>query len=306
MENQVTVDIVRQAVMGAAIRNYGELYASYGGIPQQCIDAARIISDNYAEFEKLVWKQLSSLPMIHRFCGHLIRKRLRQKGILISPIISAIFDEQHSLEQRLNNIRSIPGVDELQKEYRGSNHPDLGDVTDEAIVDFGAEILTLDFLSRLGFSNVRKMTKVSNEAHLDITAERDGKCYAVEVTRKREIRGWQTLPYGNLEDCNAPANQDRIRKLILHALVSKENQFVRTMDANTIDNTVIRVVAIRTSDYGFAECIDQAEQIARGLLAEPENWEHVDCMWLISNSAVEESRWLCKKAIGAVSLSIAA
>jgi len=302
-QGRLTIETVRKAIMGATISNSGELYASYGEIPQQCIDAACIICDNYAEFEKILQERLSSLPMIHHFFGRLIRNRLQQKGILGSPIIRAIFDDGQSLEQRLSRIQSVPGVDGLRREYRGSNHPDLGYLTDEAIVDFIAEVLVLDFLARLGFSEISKVLETSSRAHLDIMAEWSGKCYAVEVARKREVHGWQMLPYGNLEDCDAPSNQNRIRKALLHILASKENQFSRAVEVGTIDSTVVKVVAIRTSDYGFAECISQAERIGRELLAETGNWEHIDCIWLIPNTSVKESRWLCKSCTNTVSSS---
>lgn len=302
-QGQVTVEIVRKAIMGAVIGNSGELYASYGEIPQECVTAVRIVNDHYAGFESLVWQRLSDLPMIRHFFGRLIRKRLQQRGVLVSPIISAIFDDQQGLEERLRRIQSIPGASELRREYRGSNHPDLGHVTDENTVDFAAEVLVLDLLGGLGFSSIIKAERANSSAHVDIVAERYGKLYAVEVTRKREIRGWQTLPYGNLEDCDSSANQDRIRRVLLHTLASKENQFSRAMEAGTIDGAVIKVVAIKTSDYGFAECIGQAERIARELLAEEGNWEHIDCIWLVPNIAVKASRWLCKRHGDAVSPS---
>lgn len=294
IENGVTVEVVRKAIMGAAIRNNGELLVSYGGIPQECKAAAQVVNNNYAQFEQMVWKRLSDLPEIKHFFGRLVRTRLRQKGILISPIISAIFDDQPKLEERLSRVRSIPGVEELYKEYRGTSRLDQGYITDEDIIDLSAEVLALDLLIELGFSNIIKMQETNSEAHADITAERDGRHYAVEVTRKREIRGWQTLPYGNLEDCEAATNQDRIRKVLLHTLVSKDDQFSRAIDAGTIDDATIKVVAIKTSDYGFAECISQAKKIACELLSEEGNWRHIDGIWLMPNTSVRDSCWLSK------------
>jgi hypothetical protein len=242
----------------------------------------------------MVWQRLSDLPEIKCFFGRLVRTRLRQKGILASPIISVIFDDRPKLEERLSRVRSIPGVEELCKEYRGTSHPDLGHITDEDIIDLSAEVLALDLLTELGFSNITKVQETNSKAHVDITAGQDGKYYAVEVTRKREVRGWQTLPYGNLEDCEAVTNQDRIRKVLLHTLASKDDQFSRAIDAGTIDSTMIKVVAIKTSDYGFAKCISQAKKIARELLGEKGNWLYIDCVWLMPNASARDSCWLCK------------
>lgn len=294
IENNITVEVVRKAIMGAGIRNSGELLASYGGIPQECIAAAQVVSNNHAQFEQMVWQRLSDLPEIKYFFGRLVRARLRQKGILASPIISVIFDDQPKLEERLGRVRSIPGVEELCKAYRGTSHPDLGHITDEDIIDLSAEVLALDLLAELGFSNITKVQEANSKAHVDITAEWDGRYYAVEVTRKREVRGWQTLPYGNLEDCEAATNQDRIRKVLLHTLASKDDQFSRAIGAGTIDSAMIKVVAIKTSDYGFAECISQAKKTACELLSEKGNWLHIDCVWLMPNTSVRDSCWLCK------------
>jgi len=280
--DQVTVETVRKAIRGAHIRNSVELYASYGGIiPQECLDAAEAIRDNYAEFEKLLWDRLSALPLTQKFFGHLIRVRLKQKGILASPIISAIFDDQRRLEHRLQNIQSIPGVEDLLL----------------------AEILVLDFLVQLEFSGICKVSEQDSKAHIDIVAQKDGKRYAIEVTRKKEIKGWKTLPYGNLEDCDALINQGKIRKRLRQALSSKEDQFSRSLDAGTIDCSMTGVVAIKTSDFGFAECINQAEQIARELLARPNEWRHVDCIWLVPNVDVKQSRWVCRNAADIVKAS---
>lgn len=75
--HQVTVEIVRKAIMGAAIRNSGELFASYGGISQERIAAAQAVSDSYTQFEDVVWEQLSDLSEIEYFFGGLIGTRLR-------------------------------------------------------------------------------------------------------------------------------------------------------------------------------------------------------------------------------------
>ncbi len=301
--DRVTVETVRKAIMGAHIKNNNELYASYRGIPQECRDAAEAVCDNYAEFERLLWDRLSALPLTQKFFGPLIGVRLKQKGILASPIISAVFDDQRRLEHRLANIQSIPGVEEFQKEYRGCSDPDHGDITDGVIVDLLAEILVLDFLVQLTFSGVCKVPEQGNKAHIDIVAQKDGKCYAIEVTRKKDIKGWKSLAYGRLEDCDAPTNQDKIRNLLWKALSSKEDQFSRSLDASTVDCSMTRVVAIKTSDFGFAECIDQAEWIAHELLARPNEWRHVDCIWLVPNVDVKQSRWVCRKATDMVKTS---
>jgi len=171
------------------------------------------------------------------------------------------------------------------------------------IVDLLAEILVLDFLVQLTFSGVCKVPEQGNKAHIDIVAQKDGKCYAIEVTRKKDIKGWKSLAYGRLEDCDAPTNQDKIRNLLWKALSSKEDQFSRSLDASTVDCSMTRVVAIKTSDFGFAECIDQAEWIAHELLARPNEWRHVDCIWLVPNVDVKQSRWVCRKATDMVKTS---
>lgn len=300
---QVTIEIVHKAIMGVHIANNGELYVSYHGIPQKCQDALEVISDNYTEFEKLLWDRLSTLPLIKEFFGRLIKARSEQNGFLVSPIVSAIFDDQRRLERRLESIQPIKGVQELGKECHGCPDPDRWYITDGRVVDLLAEILVLDFLVQLGFSDICKVSEQDSKAHVDIVAQKDGKCYAIEVTRKKEIKGWKTLPYGNLEDCDVLINQGKIRKRLRQALSSKEDQFSRSLDAGTIDCSMTGVVAIKTSDFGFAECIDQAEQIARELLARPNEWRHVDCIWLVPNVDVRQSRWACRNAADIVKAS---
>ena len=58
----LTIEVVNKAIMGAQIRNNGELYASYDGIPEECLAAAQEITDHYSEFEALLWFQLEQPP----------------------------------------------------------------------------------------------------------------------------------------------------------------------------------------------------------------------------------------------------
>ena len=125
---KITVEVVRKAIMGAAIRNNPQLLVSYGGrVPQECIEATQILIDNYSEFEDLLWQRLAKFPLTKYFCNYLIRPRLRQKRILAFPIISIIFDDNPLLEKELNDIKTIPGVESLRKEYRGSGDPAITD-----------------------------------------------------------------------------------------------------------------------------------------------------------------------------------
>jgi hypothetical protein len=302
---KITIETVRKAIMGAQIKNNYEMYVYYKGIPQECQDAIEAIRDHYAEFEKLLWDQLSALRLTKKFFGRLIRARLKQRDILASPIVSAIFDDSRRLERRLESIQSIRGVEELRREYRSSSDPARGDETDWLIRDLLAEILTLDFLKQLDFSGICKVREESNKAHIDIVAQRKGKFYAIEVTRKKEIQGWETLeqPLGHnigLEDCDDATNQKEICRLLRNALQSKADQFSRALDSGTIDHSMAKVVAIKTSDYGFAECIDQAEQIARELLSDPNAWSPVDCTWLLPNVDALQSRWVYGKTADVV------
>lgn len=297
--DQVTVEIVRKAIMGAEIiRNRGEYY--YEVIPPECLEAIEIIHNNLEEFKRLVWERLNALPLTKKFFSRLIRTRLKQKDILVSPVLKMVFDEQPMVEHRLENIQSIPGVEELRKEYRGSSDPARGDETDWLIRDLLAEILTLDFLKQLGFSGIRKVQEESNKAHIDIVAQREGKLYAIEVTRKKEIQGWKSFEHGRLEDCDDTTNQEEICRLLRSALQSKTDHFSRALDSGAIGHSTVKVVAIKTSDYGFAECIDQAEQIACELLSDPSAWSPVDCIWLLPNIEVTQSRWVCKEAANEV------
>ena len=294
-QGSITLETVRMAIMGAHIANSPDLCASYRGIPEECLRAAEAIQNNRPAFERLVLGRLAELPMTNHFFGQLISRRLKQRRVVASPILSALFDERESLEQRLCRVRSIPGASQLREEYRGSRDPRLGRDTDRDILKLDAEIVVLDFLMQLGFRDVRKAAGPKSKARIDITASQGGMQYAVEVTRKQEIRGWETLQYGNLEDCEALSNRRKIRKLLRRALAKKQKQFSRARQAVTIGAQSVRVIAIKTSDYGFAECIDQAIGIASLLLAE-QNWPDIDCLWLLPNTNAQASRWLCRRA----------
>ena len=186
--------------------------------------------------------------------------------------MSVVFDDNPALEHRLANIKSLPGVGVLKREYRGSNDPGQGDITDQAMRDMLAEVLVLDFLVQLEFSNIRKESSTKGKARPDITASRGDVPYVFEVTRKREIVGWEplqgeTMFGGGLEDCDSVMNQNRIRNQLAMALTAKDRHLSRCLAAGTITESESRVVVLKTSDFGFAECIDQAAIIASQLFS---------------------------------------
>lgn len=292
----INEDTVRKALQGAAIRNNRELFVSHDGqIPKEYIEAAKLIRDNYEAFRNLTWKRLNAMPLTKKHFGRLIRTRLNQDGILNSPIISVVFDDYQALENRLGNIQSISGVGEFKKEYRGSKKYKQGDITDRVMRDMLAEILALDFLAKTGFENIQKIS-CKDKAHIDITATKDGRGYAIDVTRKQEVSKWIIDPLIGIEDCSHHSNLLEIRRLITQALDDKDDQFFRAINANTVSSSVIKVVAIKTSDYGFAECIKQAREISRQLLSKSDRWENIDCVWLLPKVDISNSYWIYRNA----------
>jgi hypothetical protein len=291
----LNIDIVRKALFGAAIATHGELYASYGGaIPSDCTEAARLVYDHYDEFKQLIWSQLEFKPRIKKCFRHLVRRRLDQKFSLQSPILTEIFDENPTLEERFKNIENIPGVEDLCKEYRGSNDPDKWEITDSDMRDLLAEILAIDFLKKTNFVCIRKISR-KDKPHVDILVTKYNVEYAVDVTRKKEIENWRTISFGNLEDCVHPQNISKIEGLIEKALDKKNDQFRRAINAETIMKNLIKTVAIKSSDYGFSACIEQAEQVAQKLLDNDSKWLYIDAIWLLPDIDPQNSRWILKK-----------
>jgi len=296
--NLLTEEIVRKAILGASIATDPELLVEYRGrVPQEYVDAAKLIQDNYEQFRQFVWKRLEQIPLTKKYFGKLIRIRLKQKGILSSPIISVIFNDYQTLEQRLSNVKSVTNIESLRKEYGGNEDFLQGAETDSVMQNMLAEILALDFLIKLGFANICKISR-KDKPHIDIFAEKDGQSYSIDATRKHEVRGWEVNDDTGLEDCNSEQNLLEIRRLIIQALDDKDEQFCRALDAHTISDTSVKVIAIKTSDYGFAECIGQAAEIAQDLFSEEDRWEYVDCVWFLPNTDVSQSFWVFKKVAG--------
>lgn len=160
-----------------------------------------------------------------------------------------------------------------------------------------AEVLVLDFLVKSGFVNIAKISR-KDKPHIDISAEKDGRIYAIDATRKQEITNWEAEPGTNLEDCASQKNQLKIRRLIMQALEDKDEQLCRAINARTIFDSSVKFVAIKTSDYGFAECIEQAAKVAQELLSENDRWRFTDCIWLLPNVDVSQSRWIYKHGAG--------
>jgi hypothetical protein len=301
-EIQITTELVCQAARGVNIENDRQLLiATHGGkIPPECRDAITIVLGNPAGFERWFQSWLSEHPRMREMFGEILTIRLTQDGILQCPIFRAICDDSQNLERRLERVRCMPGVEEIKKEYHAGGN---SNATDLVILNLTTEILVMDLLMQLGF-NVQRTSK-QEQAHIDITAQRGGKLYAVEVIRKKEIESWKALDHWGigigLEDCASLDNHKKIRNLLKRTLKDKNHQFTESLHAKTISSSMVKVVAIRTDDAGITECIAQVELIARGLLQKPNLYRNIDCVWLIPQSGVAQSRWVCRNAIGLVS-----
>lgn len=279
--------------MGAQIMSNGELFASYSGhVPEEYLLAIKSVEDNPSGFKQLVLDNLKTIPLFARYFGRLVKTRLNQSGYLSSPLVAAVFDANRPVEKRLGRITDtgIVGLESLSKEYRHTSKE-----IDKIARDLLAEILVLDFLVALGFTDIERPFSRS-QAHVDILTSKSGQVYAIEVTRKQEINNWETIEFGSLEDCTHSNNLNKIQSVLQNALRKKNNQFSRAIAAETIRSEVRKVVAIKTSDYGFAECSEQAEKILKPLLTNTEHFRYIDCVWLIPNVEPKQSKWICRQS----------
>jgi len=200
------------------------------------------------------------------------------------------------LENRLNRVQSISGIESLRDEYRGSRECLQGDITDQKMKELLAEILTLDFLTQLDFTDINKVSR-KDKSHIDIIAKKEGQDYAIDVIRKQQITGWEVNPSTNLENCTDEGNLSKIRDLIEQTLNKKDDQFCRAIATGTISKSTVKVVAIKTSDYGFANCMKQTALKSFELLADKDRWHNVDCVWLMPNTSIIESQWISRDPI---------
>lgn len=301
IDPKVTLELARRSCYLADLLRHPELRAQNPTIASELselMEAGQIVQDHYQDFVALIRERLDDLPLIHRFYGKLIDRRLEQDAAPASHIISVVLDDDPALELRLQRVQHVPDVEQLFSAAGGSRHRDQGEITDRIIQDVTAEVLILDFLLQQGFTQVQKLIANKGQPHPDVLAFQEGTAYAIEITRKQEVTDWK-IAYdgtgeGGLEDCSSQFNQDRIRHMLTTAMNKKHRQFDRALTAGTISAGARRVVALKTSDFGFAQCIHEAAQMGELLLSNPDAWTRIDCLWLIPNVAVEDSKWVCR------------
>jgi len=191
--DQITIETIKEAMRGANIRGNRELFTHYGGVPQECREAVEVISNNYDEFEELVWKQVSTLPLVEKYFSGVIRTQLEQKeGVLARSILSAVFDEQQRLEHRLENVHKTSGFQAIFQEMgKIEDHPDE---LERRMLDAWAEIRVIDQLIRDGFPDVHKKVEVG----ADLVAHCNNQSYAIQVTRIGRVPRFPDLPTGDL------------------------------------------------------------------------------------------------------------
>jgi len=290
----ISSEIARKAIAGAQILNNGELFASYEGkIPSDCDSAIRNVQNNPHEFKQLVLQTMNEMQYFPAVFGRLVKKRLHQQGYLASPLIESVFDFERTIEKRLERIiPNVFGIETITSEHVNiSKNKNQGYETDEIARNLLAEILLLDYLIQAGFYAIERPYSQSLP-HVDIIAEKEQQIYAIEVTRKKEFSDWETLDFSNLENCESLANLDKIRSLLSSILKKKNDQFLRILNAGTIAHNAIRVVAIKTSDYGFSECASEVESIIQNILSALNEWKYIDCVWFVPNTSLEQSKWV--------------
>lgn len=293
---KITFEVAQKAIMGAQILTDGELFASYEGrIPDECVSAIKSVQDDMSGFRQLVLETMKQMPYFSTVFGKLVNIRLNQEGFLSSPLLFAVFDPERPVDKRLRRIgENVLGIESIVSEHLNiSKDKDKGKVTDEIARNLLAEILLLDFLVEAGFSEITRPYS-KNQPHVDVIAVKEQQVYAIEVTRKKEFSDWETLEFGNLEDCKNPTNLQKMRSLLSSVFKKKNDQFFRALSAGAITSNAIKVVAVKTSDYGFSECANEAEAIIRAIFSLPDNWIYIDCVWLVPNVSLEQSKWVCR------------
>lgn len=223
----LTIAIAKKAMMGVQILTNGELFASYeGSVPDECISAIKMVQDHPDDFKYLVLQTMNEMQHFSRIFGKLVKNRLNQQGFLASPLIQAVFDYDRAVEKRLERISSrVRSIDSIISEHINiKKDKDKGSETDDIAKNLLAEILLLDFLVQAGFSEIERPYS-QNQPHVDIVAKKDQQIYAIEVTRKKEFSSWETLEFGNLENCESPANLEKMRSLLSSAIKKKNDQF---------------------------------------------------------------------------------
>jgi hypothetical protein len=269
--NQVTIETIRKAIMGANIANSGELHAHYGGIPHECIDAAKVIQDNYAEFEKLLWDRISALPLVQKLFGHLIRVRSKQKGFLASPIVSAIFDDPRRLEHRLENTHNTPAFQTIVQEIGHIKNPVEWD---RRFLDAWAEIRVIDQLMREKFTDICKVTTPA-----DLVAKYAKQPYAIQVTRISRDPQFPDLPTGDLQRIYGKISGS----VGLYFWDSIERKNLKFKDVPPLE--YVRRIAIVTSTYRLQDSLNRhiaCQQVRDSILAF-ERCYFEEIQWLLDN-----------------------
>jgi hypothetical protein len=288
----LTIEIIRTAFHYATIRNDPTVSASQASsVLVNGPVASRLILNNLASFETLLWDEVNRYPYFRRFFSHLVAARLRQENVLSSPLLGKVFSGLSTIEGRLSRIQVVAGIDALVSDYQPAADPRKGNRTDEIAADYLAEILVLDFLVDQRFEGITKVVADPNTPHIDVLAEYQSKRLAVEITRKKENAGWSSLAYGNLADCTSERNQKKMREIISLILKTKSDQFRRSIEAGSLETDSIRVVAIKLSDFSFQDCIQEASMISFSLLGTGE-FGLIDIVWLVPDIESSDSCWI--------------
>ncbi len=287
----ITIDTVRLAFKATQIHLGSESYRHLTGEEWEAIKA---VCDNPDDLYQIVEAELTKYPLINEYFGRDIRCRLRQDRPLESPLIGVLFPAgSPNLEERLVRVKDISGFSKIFSEYRPAGSRECGKETDERTGDALAEVLALDALLYFGFEDLRKLSGGVDLRMVDFEGRYDGKLYRIEVTRVRERTFPDKLTRSNLEDPNGRQNEEVIYRALEGKLEEKKGQFPE--EDRDSDNPSYNLLVVKTSDYGFWECIDAVGRIALGLLRE-DRFDRYDRLLLIPTISFSEGLVVASKS----------
>jgi len=136
---------------------------------------------------KMAESELSEYPLIDKYLGRIIRRRLNlscpEKGVLIAELL----DDEDESKQRLRHLEDVLCLGDQLCENFGdvfkSGLPEDARDADARILDLLAEIEAFDYLYRNAFTKIAHILRTPANPTPEFTALRHGYCYAVEVKR---------------------------------------------------------------------------------------------------------------------------
>ena len=184
----------------------------------------------------IIKANLEKYLFLKKFLGNIIDQRLGIKGYECGMFAAHLLDDESSKSDlaRLENALQLGETycRDFERIFKSKRLSKVSEIADGQIIDMLAEVKAFEFLHVQGFEGITNFQRKGGTRTVDFTAAKNGRNYAVEVTRLGVPQSARKKPRYMVKNSLPPHNIPGVRQLEGEwFLISGKDNVPRIMEA---------------------------------------------------------------------------